>query len=341
MSAAGGVPANAEAATLTRVAAVIVSWNQLHLLPACLAALRGQSLGPTEVVVVDNGSIDGSVEWLRRQPDIELVTNPMNTGFAAANNQGIGVTRAEVVLLLNVDVELAPDYLELCVRRFDESDIGSVTGKLLRGDPPHTIDSTGHAVYGLGWAENRGEMLPDSGYDQSGEVFGVCAAAAVYRRAALEMVVIDGQYLDESYFSYIEDVDLDWRLRWAGWRAWYEPQAIAIHHRSASGARRTSRIMRHILKNRILTVVKNYDGRSLVTNLPGLAMFTAIKTVDFARDHPSALLGLLDAARLMPTAVRRRRQIRKGRRVAPGMIRPWLLRFPWRDRVRRRLARAG
>jgi GT2 family glycosyltransferase len=318
---------------------VLVSWNQLHLLPGCLAALRGQSIAPSEVVVVDNGSTDGSVEWLRRQPELKLITNAVNTGFAAANNQGIRATTGELVLLLNTDVELAPEYLELCARHFDEADIGSVTGKLLRANPPDIIDSTGHTVFGLGWAENRGEMLADSGYNEPGEVFGVCAAAALYRRAALDSAVVDSEYLDETYFSYIEDVDLDWRLRWMGWRAWYEPAAVAVHHRHGTGARRTPRMMRHILKNRILTVVKNYDGRSLVTNLPGLALFTMIKTLDFARVHPSSVLGLVDAARLMPTAWRRRRQIRTRRRAAPAEVRRWLQHFPWRDRARRRLSR--
>lgn len=316
-----------------------MSWNQLELLPGCLTALRAQTWPPREVVVVDNGSVDGSLEWLSRQADIILITNKSNLGFAAANNQGIRATSGQLVLLLNSDVELATDYLERTTRHFERSDIGSVTGKLLRANPPNIIDSTGHAVFGLGWAENRGEMSTDSGYDQAGEVFGVCAAAAVYRREALDSAVIDSEYLDESYFSYIEDVDLDWRLRWMGWSAWYEPTAVAVHHRHGSGARRSPAIMRHILKNRILTVVKNYDGRSLLTNLPGLVLFTTIKTVDFARDHPSSMLGLIDAARLMPAAVRRRRQIMDGRRVAPAAVRPWLQRFPWRDRVRRRMAR--
>lgn len=287
--------------------------------------------------MVDNGSTDGSLDWLRRQPGLKLIANEVNTGFAAANNQGIRATTAEFVLLLNVDVELAPDYVELCVRRFEEAGVGSVTGKLLRADPPGVIDSTGHTVFGLGWAENRGEMLADSGYDEPGEVFGVCAAAAIYRRAALDTAASDSEFLDETFFSYIEDVDLDWRLRWMGWRAWYEPRAVAVHHRHGSGARRSPAIMRHILKNRILTVVKNYDGRSLVTNLPGLALFTAIKTLDFARVHPSSALGLVDAARLMPTAVRRRREIRLRRLARPEQVRSWLQPFPWPDRVFRRL----
>jgi GT2 family glycosyltransferase len=246
------------------------------------------------------------------------------------------------VLCVNPDVVLDPRYIELCLRHLDRPDMGSVTGKLLRASPVGIIDSTGHAVYGIGWTENRGELSPDGpSFDQAQEVFGVCAAAGLYRAGALESVIVDDQVFDETYFSYIEDVDLDWRLRWMGWRAWYEPAAVAVHHRHGTGARRTPRMMRHILKNRILTVVKNYDGRSLVTNLPGLALFTMIKTLDFARVHPSSVLGLVDAARLMPTAWRRRRQIRTRRRAAPAEIRRWLQHFPWRNRARRRLIRTS
>lgn len=323
---------------MTEVSALVISWNTLDLLRECLASLRLQSVRP-EIVVLDAGSSDGSLEWLREQPDIVLDEVGENLGFAAANNRGLGLCQGRAVLLVNADVSLAPDYIELCLRHLARPDVGSVTGKLLRPGAPAVIDSTGHRVYGVGWAENRGELEPDLGFTQPGEVFGVSAAAALYRREALDSVAFDGEVLDESYFSYIEDVDLDWRLRWQGWRAWFEPAAVAVHHRSATGARFAAPFMRHILKNRVLTVVKNYDGWSLVKNLPGLVAFTATKSVDFGRTHPSAMLGLVDAARLMPLALRRRRLILGGRRQAANSVRAWLAPFPWRRRLRRRLRR--
>lgn len=319
------------------MSALIVSWNSLELLRRCLATLRAQTLPLAEIVVVDNGSFDGSVDWLRRQPDVALIENAANAGFAAANNQGFRRCRGEVVLCVNPDIELAPDYLELCLAGLAVSDVGSVTGKLLRAQPAGILDSAGHNVYRLGWAENRGEELPDVGFDQRQEVFGVCAAAALYRRAALDSVAIDGEVFDETYFSYIEDVDLDWRLRWMGWRAWYEPAAVAIHHRGASGARFSAAIMRHILKNRLLTVVKNYDARALVRSLPGIIAFTVVKTGDFGRVHPASVLGLWDAARLLPEALRRRRWIHRHRQAPPSRVSGWLQPFPWRARLIRRL----
>ena len=323
---------------MTTVSAILVTWNSASLLPVCLRALRAQTLPPTEIIVVDNGSTDCTVELLRQQPDVQVISNPTNTGFAAANNKGFRIATGDLVLLLNYDVEMEPEYIELCARHFERADVGAVTGKLLRPGG-QVLDSTGHNAYGLGWVENRGELGPDRGFDTPDEVFGVCAAAAIYRRAALESAIVEGELLDESYFAYIEDIDLDWRLRWMGWRAWYEPTAIAIHHRSATGARFSTPIMRHILKNRILTVVKDYDGRMLVRNAPGILAFTVTKTIDFARSHPGAVLGLVDAARLMPRALRWRRILRDRRVAEPASVARWLRPFPWADRARRRLGR--
>lgn len=320
------------------ISAVVVTWNSLDLIGACLDSIHRQTLAPAQVIVVDNGSVDGTAEWLRTRPDVEVIANPKNRGFAAANNQALERCSGDAVLLLNADVVLEPDYIERCAAHFEDSSIGSVTGKLLRPGG-EIIDSAGHNAYGLGWVENRGELGPDRGFDTPGEVFGVCAAAAIYRRAALENAIVEGELFDESYFAYIEDIDLDWRLRWMGWRAWYEPAAVAIHHRSATGARFSTPIMRHILKNRILTVAKDYDGKMLARNAPGIFAFTVTKTIDFARSHPSAVLGLVDAARLMPRALRWRRILRDRRVVEAASMARWLLPFPWGERVRRRLRR--
>ena len=232
---------------------------------------------------------------------------------------------------------MAPDYVERILPAFEDDHVGSVTGKLLRPGPARLIDSTGHNVFGMGWAENRGEELPDVGNDREEEIFGVCAAAAAYRLAALTETAIDGEVFDESYFAYIEDVDLDWRLRWLGWKAWYVPGAVGIHHRSSTGGRYTAPIMRHILKNRFLTVMKNYDRPMLMRNLPGIIVFTIVKTIDFARVHPVAALGLVDMARMGPAARRRGRAARQAGRVSGDEMKLWLKPFPWISRVLRRL----
>jgi GT2 family glycosyltransferase len=319
------------------VTAVVVNWNSGTWTRTCLAHLEAQTVPVGRIILVDNGSTDGSVEWLRATPGIELIPLGENVGFAAANNVGIARCRSEFVLLVNPDVELASDYVERLLPAFADQRVGSVTGKLLRPGPARLIDSTGHNVYGMGWAENRGEELPDRSDDCEEEIFGVCAAAAAYRLAALKETAINGEVFDESYFAYIEDVDLDWRLRWLGWKAWYVPSAVGIHHRSSTRGRYTAPIMRHILKNRFLTVMKNYNQRMLVRNLPGIVVFTIIKTIDFARVHPEAALGLVDMARMGRAARQRGRAARQAGMVSGDEMEGWLKPFPWISRVRRRL----
>jgi GT2 family glycosyltransferase len=320
-----------------KVSAVVVNWNSGTWTRTCLAHLEAQTVPFGRIIVVDNGSTDGSVEWLRAWPGIELIPLGENVGFAVANNVGIAQCRSEFVLLVNPDVELASEYVERILPAFEDDHVGSVTGKLLRPGPGRLIDSTGHTVYGMGWAENRGEELPDRGDDREEEIFGVCAAAAAYRLAALKETAMNGEVFDESYFAYIEDVDLDWRLRWLGWKAWYVPSAVGIHHRSSTGGRYAAPIMRHILKNRFLTVMKNYDRRMLVRNLPGIIVFTIVKTIDFARVHPVAALGLVDMAKMGPAARRRGRAARQAGRVSGDEMELWLKPFPWISRVLRRL----
>jgi GT2 family glycosyltransferase len=319
------------------VSAVLVTWNSLPLVEAALASVKEQTHAPAEIIVVDNGSVDGTLAWLRQQDGLTVVANQQNRGFAAANNQGIAASTGEVVLLVNADVELQREYIERCVAMFADPTVGSVTGKLLRVHPSDVIDTAGHDVFAIGWAQNRGEELRDEGFDEAAEVFGVCAAAGLYRRAALDAVALGGQVLDETYRSYIEDVDLDWRLRWNGWQARYEPAAWGRHHRHSSGGPSSPRVMRDVLKNRLLTVVKNYDRAWLVRYAPGLVGFTLVKAADFGRRHPTAVLGLADFARLLPEALAKRRQVLALRRRPAREMRRWLQPFPVRDRVRRRL----
>ena len=316
----------------------MVTWNSRGLVEAAVSSLRRQTAPLAQIVLVDNASRDGTLDWARAQPDVEVVANPDNRGFAAANNQGIALATSEIVLLVNADVELAPDYIELCIKDFGNPRVGSVTGKLFRSGSVRLVDSTGHDVFTVGWAMNRGEEGADNGPEPPADVFGVCAAAGLYRRAALDATAVDGEVLDESYFAYIEDVDLDWRLRWNGWLARYQPAAEGIHHRHASGGPQAAPIMRHILKNRLLTVVKNYPAGWLLRHGPGIIAFTMVKTVDFSRRRPDAALGLVDFARLLPSGLRKRRAVNAMRRVSAAEVHGWLRPFPWRDASMRRLS---
>jgi GT2 family glycosyltransferase len=185
------------------------------------------------------------------------------------------------------------------------------------------------------WPTNRGEGERDGpNYDESLEVFGVCAAAGMYRREMLDDVAVDGEVFDSTFFAYLEDVDLDWRARLKGWSSWYDPSAIAYHTRGGTGLWFSTRIQRHILKNRILMGIKNDGGPYLYQRLPGIVAFTAAKAVQNLLTRPGALLGFVDVVRLLPATIRKRRVIQQSRKVEPRMIERWYQPYPYRRKLR-------
>lgn len=297
----------------------------------------------SQIIVVDNGSTDGSLEKLQAmEPKVLVIRNERNVGFAKAANQAVAAAAADWILLLNLDIELRSDYVRRLVESArKDSKIGSLTGKLLRPQEADVtiVDSTGHILFRNGWAGNRGENLPDTGqWEKSEEVFGVTAAAALYRMEMLhEVETGTAQPFDERFFAYIEDVDLDWRMRWLGWKAWYEPLAVATHRRSATKARRSPFILRHILTNRLLLVANNDLWPRGLVRLPGVAAFTVLAATQFGLEAPRSVAGIFDFFRLLGETRRRRRFIRGKRRVGPAELARWMQPFPYLSQIARRL----
>ncbi|MHB1640413.1 MAG: glycosyltransferase family 2 protein [Candidatus Dormibacteria bacterium] len=316
------------------LALVFINWNGRRDCEGALAAVRAQRPAPREVVVVDNGSSDGSLEWFLAQGDVSVVANGANLGFAKAANQGIRATSSALVMLCNLDVRLGEGFLETAAARvLSAPDVGSVGGLLLREGEGGIVDSAGHVLHRSGWVSNRGQGGPDH-FRQPEEVFGVTAAAAVYRREMLTDVALDGEVFCESFFAYLEDVDLDWRARWRGWRSYLEPAARGTHRRGGSGLHQTAMIERHVLANRALLWMRNAP-RSWVVG-PGAASATGLILLRAglaARRHPAALLGLADAARSSPEAIRARRLIMSRRRVPDSEMERWAEPTPWRSLV--------
>jgi GT2 family glycosyltransferase len=206
---------------------VIPNWNGWRWLPECLESIARQDHAPDEVIVVDNGSSDGSVQYLREShPSVRVIALDTNTGFAAAVNRGIGAADSEFVALVNTDVVLASDWLRRTGAALaNHPGAAAVACKMLDLTDPRYVYDAGDVLRRDGACEQRGRFgLDDGRWDAPGEVFGACAGAALYRRSALLAV---GSF-DERYFAYLEDVDLSLRLRLAGWSCRYEP-AVALH----------------------------------------------------------------------------------------------------------------
>jgi GT2 family glycosyltransferase len=330
-----------------KVTACIVTHNSARFLDHCLAALDMQTRRPVRVLVWDNASTDGSAARVDAHR-AEVVRSPSNIGFAMAVNQLIQRTTTPYVLLLNPDASLQPRYIER-LEQAAEADpaIGSLTGKLLRPSPPGEIpffDSTGHVLCRNRVPVNRGENEPDRGqHDTAGEVFGVCAAAALYRRTMLDDVRIGTDYFDSTFFAYLEDVDLDWRARLRGWKAYYVPAAVAEHTRGHRGSRRrrTTVGIRHSLKNRYLMILRNDRPVDLLPDLGVLFLTELLRLLDYGMTHPSSLSGYLQALRLLPHAMSTRRQIQSRRLVDSVAVRRWLEPYPFTVKLRWRIKRSA
>ena len=332
------------------VAAAVINFNDAPRLGRCLRSLLGQVHHPAEIVVLDNGSTDESRELVRQCfPEVRLIALPTNIGFAGGANVVIRETRAPYLMLVNPDVVLEPRFVAELVRfAAGRPDIGSLTGKLLRAPTPSgvpVIDSTGHVMFRSRWVANRGEGEEDRGqYEHPDEVFGVSGAAPLYRRAMLDDIRVDGEVFAESFFLYLEDVDVDWRARLRGWKAHYVPTAVAYHERRSRGERRRGEasVLRHALKNRYLLMLRNDGLAAWLRDAWAILPLELVRPVDFFRAAPSALLGYLDVARLLRQTLRERREIRGRVETGPDELTRWLQVRPsgrqvW-DRGRRLLA---
>lgn len=240
----------------TQVTVVIPNWNGLAWLEPCLNALAAGELVPAEVIVIDNGSTDGSREYLSAaRPEVRVVPLGCNTGFAHAANQGLAAASHELVALVNTDVIVAADWLvRMASALAGEPRAASVACKMLSFEDPSIVYDAGDVLRRDGVCEQRGRFGVDDGrWDDPGPIFGACAGAALYRR---EVVLSLGGF-DERYFAYLEDVDLALRLRLAGWSCRYEP-AVVMHAGGASSHHLAGGHAALVTRNTVLLIAKAF-----------------------------------------------------------------------------------
>ncbi len=238
-----------------RVSIVIPNWNGLHLLQECLTALDGQVFTDFETIVVDNGSSDGSVAWLKQQAGrVRSILLDRNTGFPYAVNRGIEASEAEYVVLLNNDTIPDENWLKNLVDAMDENLQASFGAcKILLHAPPHAIDSAGDGFDIKLGGFNIGAGDPADSHAEPCWVFGACAGAAIYRRSLFEQIGL----FDEAFFLIFEDVDLSMRAQLAGHRCQYIPTAIVYHHRGASTASTSEEVLLRSWRNQIWVAINN------------------------------------------------------------------------------------
>jgi GT2 family glycosyltransferase len=319
------------------VAAIIPSWNTAGYIERCLDSLTIQDVD-VELMVVDNGSEDGSMKVLSRL-GVPHVSLARNIGFAAAVNLGVARTSAPFLLVLNADCYLAPGSLDLLVRELRAGDrLGGVQPRILQESQPGEevrVYSTGQFLTRYGAAFERGWGEPDGPrFDRGGPIFGVSGAACLLRR---EMFAGMGGY-DSSYFSFFEDVDLNARARLAGWMFAYVPQAIAVHvgHAAWRQARRAHAFNVELtVRNRLATAVKVLPARGVA----GATVLTlrSLLASPFRRTTRPALAGAGAALFWLPRLLGERKQLRAG---SPSVLDEWLTQTPARGPDPREISRA-
>jgi GT2 family glycosyltransferase len=238
------------------VSVIVVNWNGLRFLEKCFTALGAQSYVNRELIMVDNGSTDGSIEFMRsRFPQVCVVRCSENMGFATANNIGFRNAHGNYLATLNNDTYVDPEWLSELVRNIrSDLTIGMCASKMVSWSDSAIIDSAGIALSQTGIAWDRGGGLQDSALDQDPvEIFGPCAGAALYRRELIEQT---GGY-DDAFFIYLEDVDLAWRAQCLGWRCLYVPAARVRHMHSATTGE-GSPFKNYLLgRNKVWVIYKN------------------------------------------------------------------------------------
>lgn len=270
-----------------KVTVIIPNYNGLKYMRLCMESLRQQRCRDFRVLVVDNGSDDGSVQWLKEQR-IPTIFLKENTGFTGAVNTGIRAAGTEFVLLLNNDTVAEPGLVGELLKTIERSEkIFAVSSKMIQMHHRELMDDAGDMYSVLGWAYQRGVGRSSKGYNKPGEVFSACAAAAIYRKKVFETIGL----FDEMHFCYLEDIDVCYRAKIYGYHNRYCPSAVVYHVGSAtSGSKYNGFKVKLAARNNIYLNYKNMPlGQLLVNGLPLIAgiciKYGFFKKIGFGKEY--------------------------------------------------------
>jgi GT2 family glycosyltransferase len=328
------------------VSIIIITWNSKKHLFKCLDHLSAQTFQGFEVIIVDNGSTDGSLDGLQEKHfefDLQIQLLSSNRGFAAANNIGVHLAHGKWIALLNADAFPTSEWLENLIKATgDNPEYSCFSSHQIQAENPNFLDGAGDAyhVSGLAWKRFLGYPANQYGLEKT-EVFSPCGAAALYLRQAF----LDVGGFDDDFFSYMEDVDLGFRLRLQGNRCLYVPEAIVHHVGSSTFGWHSDFAFYHSHRNMIWIFVKDMPYPMVWGYLPAHIMANIIYIVNYAVRGRGKVLwqAKWDALKELPKFIRKRREIQKHIRVQPtdlakiiehGWFKPYLLNYSLRKVLR-------
>lgn len=330
----------------------LLTYNGLKFLEPCVNSVLRQTYPNIEFLIIDNNSTDGTAERIKellksapRDLQFTIYNLQSNAGFAAGHNFGIKHAAGEFIICLNQDAILTENFTENILKPFDDLKVAAVQGKVMRLKEKKgngfeftgLIDSVGLVMLKNRRIISRGQGEKDGGqYGQAREIFGVDGAVPIYRKSALEDVKIKDEYFDEDFFMYKEDVDLGWRLRLAGWKAVYEPEAVAHHFRGAgdSAAKNYFAIVRERLKinpfakyyafkNQRLMQIKNEMPILFLKHLPRILIKEISSWFYVLAFEKYSLKAIYQLLKETPGALEKRKIIMAKRKVSEKELEIW------------------
>jgi GT2 family glycosyltransferase len=303
------------------ISIIIPNYNGKHFLSGCLSSLRDQTYDNFEIIIVDNGSSDGSVDFIHKNfPSAKVVETGKNLGFAGGTNAGIRVAQGDYILTLNNDTIVDPHFLEEIQKPFlQDCRTGMCGSKMVL--PDGRIDSTAICFSRSGAAWDRGIGESDTGqYDTPEEIFGPCAGAALYRRSMLEEIGL----FDEDFFLYMEDLDLAFRARLAGWKCMYVPTARVVHIHWGTAGFDSDITIYYGNRNLAWYILKDFPVRTMLLYSPWI-IFRNCSDIPYYFIHRKGhtiLRAKIDMIKGFLPMVRKRKSII--RRVPPDAIEKWI-----------------
>ncbi len=262
---------------------IIPNYNGKQFLESCFVSLENQD-NSFEVVVIDNGSNDGSVEYIKENyPDFTLIENSENLGFSKAVNQGINISHSKYVFLLNNDIELGLNCISnllKCIK--SDENIFAAASKMIQYNDRSKIDDAGDEYTIFGWTKKVGNGKSPDLYTQEREIFSACAGAAIYRRSVLNKIGL----FDENFFAYMEDVDISYRARIHGFKCVYCSDAVVYHRVSGtSGSKYNKFKIKLAARNNVYVPYKNMPLPQLILNFAFLVLGYSIKYLFFLKKN--------------------------------------------------------
>jgi GT2 family glycosyltransferase len=296
------------------VTLTVLNYNGRDLLPLIMPSIFRQTVQGFRVHLLDDASSDDSTAYVTKHwPQVDVLPSERNMGVSATMARGVASAQTTYVALLNNDLELDPCWLQEMLAELEAyPEAASADGKMLNFHDRRRLDGAGDLMARNGYPRRRGQLELDRGqYDSPGEVFSATGGAALFRRAAFDLV---GSF-DTDLGAYYEDVDWGFRARLLGLTTRYVPQAVSYHLGSATTGRDQGRYAQMIVRNQMVVVLKNFPGWLLLRNLPRILLFE-LKWLAFDVLHGlgrAHMRGALAAARLLPATLRKRRRIQRSR----------------------------